>query len=147
LFLHLDELFSMALSWLDANWGLTVSPEEKSIKSIKNLKRKLTERALTLRPTVSALLLKSRLCLAEGDHRQSAQLALRAVEAGSDEEATIIGDEGDTFNNIFFCKKHYYKQYYTNLFANLKSREINVKHIFNNVFVNVHDIFYQNILS
>ena len=50
------------------------------------MKRKLADAALSIRQNSAALLLKCSLLLAEGDVRQSAQLALRAVESGSNIE-------------------------------------------------------------
>uniref|UniRef100_A0A914N707 Tetratricopeptide repeat protein n=1 Tax=Meloidogyne incognita TaxID=6306 RepID=A0A914N707_MELIC len=55
-------------------------------KNITTQAKRLVDAALGIRQNSQALLLKSNLSLAEGDIRQASQLALRAVESGSNIE-------------------------------------------------------------
>jgi hypothetical protein len=48
--------------------------------------RKLADHAISLRQNSQALLLKSQLLLAENNPREATQLALKAVEAGGEQE-------------------------------------------------------------
>lgn len=77
------------------------------VPKIPRKNRKLADRVLSLGQNSQALLLKSRLLLAEGDSRQAIKLALKAVEMGAEEKGEEGGERamfgGCTVNGGGYC--------------------------------------------